>query len=62
MAQENEITTGDVVCLKSERDKGNKQLFTVGNEKSKGFYYLHWYHEGELKSQSRPVSILHKLF
>lgn len=56
-----EITTGDVVCLKSDKDKTLNKKFTVGSQHSGADYEVYWYTEGELKRAIINKKALHKI-
>lgn len=61
MAESNEITTGDVVCLKSDKEYTGYQKFTVGSQHSGSEYYVYWYADGQIKSTVISKHALHKL-
>ena len=56
-----QITTGDVVCLKSDKDKTIFQKFTVGSQSSGADYEVYWYANNELKRSVIDSNALHKL-
>ena len=61
MAESNGISTGDVVCLKSDKDRTTFQKFTVGSQHSGSEYEVYWFNGGELKHQIITILALHKL-
>ncbi|MDX1751855.1 MAG: hypothetical protein R3259_01605 [Salinimicrobium sediminis] len=46
---EDQITKGDVVCLKSDKNKCVFPKFTVGGQHSGSEYEVYWYAENQLK-------------
>ena len=63
MSENEEIKTGDVVCLKSHKNitGPGKQKFTVGEIFSGRSYNIHWYNGGELKTAVVHQDALHKI-
>lgn len=61
MSENNKIATGDVVCLKSEKDKNSPQKFTVGSIWTNDEYIVYWNSGGELKTAYVHQNALHKL-
>tara|TARA_Y100001963_G_C6602504_1_gene363210 strand:+ start:371 stop:568 length:198 start_codon:yes stop_codon:yes gene_type:complete len=64
MAEEQKIDTGDVVCLKSEQNEtgAKKHKLTVGARgNAHGTVYVHWFYQGELKSEIIAEKALHKI-
>lgn len=61
MSEENEINSGDIVCLNADKTKGDHQRFTVGSSPARGIYNIHWYSGGEVKTVAVSGKALHKL-
>lgn len=61
MSEDNKITTGDVVCLKHQKDDNKKRKFTVGASIDGEKYYIHWVYQGEFKQATVAKGALHKI-
>ena len=61
MAENEEIKTGDVVCLKSEKNSASPRKMTVGSAFSGSQYQIHWFYQGELRVATVHQDALHKL-
>lgn len=56
-----EIKTGDVVCLKSDKSDPHNRKFTVGSTFTGGEVNIHWFVSGELRTAKVNKNSLHKI-
>lgn len=55
------INPGDVVILKSEKNKTFQQYMTVGHTYSTGVFHCYWFLSGELKTANIATVSLEKI-
>ena len=58
---EEEIKTGDICCLKSDKGDFRNRKFTAGATYSGSQIHIHWFHIGDLKSAVVAKDALHKI-
>ena len=61
MPENEEVQTGDICCLKSDKGDSRHRKFTAGADFSSTHINVHWFHIGDLKTAIVAKEALHKL-